>query len=99
MTEYIVYFTIDSIPQSYNTFYMDVALKFMEDMRKQRRNGLNVTHIVLSAENPNQVGQMGVDEIVDGKNPDGSDYTWSKAHRAGEERGAPFSIIDNRSNK
>lgn len=99
MTEYIVYYTTETGPQSVDTTDMGIALKFMEDMRKQVSNGLKITHIVLSAENPNQTGSLGVASIEDGKTPDGEDYTWSKAHRAGATHGVPHSIIDNKSNE
>jgi hypothetical protein len=32
------------------------------------------------------VGKPGVDAVVDGKTPDGHDYEWSKAGRAGKPR-------------
>jgi hypothetical protein len=38
------------------------------------------------AEDPSQVGKPGVDAVVDGKTPDGHDYEWSKAGRAGKSR-------------
>jgi hypothetical protein len=38
------------------------------------------------AEDPSHVGKPGVDAVVDGKTPDGQDYDWSKAGRAGKPR-------------
>ena len=33
-------------------------------------------YVAMVAENPDQVGKMGVDSVVDGKLPSGEDYTW-----------------------
>jgi hypothetical protein len=41
-----------------------------------RRHGRQ--HVTISTENANQVGQNGVDSIVDGKTPDGERYDWTK---------------------
>lgn len=57
---------------------MTEALNFMERLRTDRRNGAPLSFITFVAEDPNQVGQAGVDSIVDGKCPDGVDYTWKK---------------------
>ncbi|OGB30237.1 MAG: hypothetical protein A3F78_20755 [Burkholderiales bacterium RIFCSPLOWO2_12_FULL_61_40] len=42
--------------------------------------------VTMVAEDPRQVGKPGVDAVVDGKTPDGHDYEWSKAGRAGKPR-------------
>ena len=42
--------------------------------------------VTMVAEDPRQVGKPGVDAVVDGKTPDGHDYDWSKAGRAGRPR-------------
>ena len=42
--------------------------------------------VTLVAEDPHHVGKPGVDSVVDGKTPDGQDYDWSKAGRAGKPR-------------
>lgn len=34
------------------------------------------SYVTMVSENPNQVGQMGVDSVVNGKLPNGEDYTW-----------------------
>lgn len=34
--------------------------------------------VTIVSENPDVVGKPGVDSVVDGKLPDGSDYTWKK---------------------
>lgn len=56
------------------------ALTFCNTKRKEA----GVSHVTLSSENPNSVGQPGVDSIVDGKTPDGHAYEWSKQHRGGQ---------------
>jgi hypothetical protein len=33
-------------------------------------------YVVMASENPNQVGQMGVDSVEDGHLPNGDAYTW-----------------------
>jgi hypothetical protein len=33
-------------------------------------------YVVMSSENPNQVGKMGVDSVEDGRLPNGEAYTW-----------------------
>jgi hypothetical protein len=33
-------------------------------------------YVVMASENPNQVGQMGVDSVKDGHLPNGNAYTW-----------------------
>jgi len=43
-------------------------------------------HVTMSSQLEGNVGQMGVDSVQDGKTPDGHEYTWSKAHRAGASR-------------
>lgn len=39
---------------------------------------INRTFVTMVSENPNSVGKPGVDSVVDGKTPDGHDYTWMK---------------------
>lgn len=46
------------------------------------------TFVTMVAEDPQHVGKPGVDAVVDGKTPDGHDYEWSKAGRAGKPRRA-----------
>lgn len=33
-------------------------------------------YVAMVGENPNQVGRMGVDSVVDGRLPNGEAYTW-----------------------
>ena len=48
-----------------------MALKFSETLRKARREGELIDHIVMSCENPDSVGQQGVDVT-------GPEYDWKK---------------------
>lgn len=50
------------------------ALSFCQE----KRNEPGVHHVSLCSEDPSSVGKPGVDSIVDGKTPDGHDYTWMK---------------------
>jgi hypothetical protein len=52
--------------------------------KSQREAGC--TFVTMVSENPQHVGKQGVDTIVDGKTPDGQDYDWSKAGRAGKPK-------------
>ena len=49
------------------------ALDFSNWMRT-----CNATYVTIVSENPNCVGKSGVDAVVNGKLPDGSDYEWKK---------------------
>ena len=42
--------------------------------------------VTMASENPQSAGKQGVDTIADGKTPDGQEYDWSKAGRAGRPR-------------
>lgn len=50
----------------------------------KRRDGMRFVTMV--SESSHSVGQPGVAAVVDGQLPDGSDYDWSKAGRAGKVR-------------
>jgi hypothetical protein len=58
--------------------------KALEIVKARRDDGYSFVTMV--AEDPSQVGKPGVDAVVDGKTPDGHDYEWSKAGRAGKSR-------------
>lgn len=96
-TEYMVYWTsaCGDGPSSSGFHDMSEALEFMQFLRKHPENKF----ITMASECVDNVGKMGVTAVEDGKTPDGEDYTWSKAHRAGGTRGVPHSIIDNKSNE
>lgn len=55
------------------------------ELVKEKRSA-GYSFVTMVAEDPNQVGKPGVDAVVDGKTPDGQDYEWSKAGRAGKPR-------------
>lgn len=57
---------------------LDKALKFCEELRRDRRAGAKISHITYVCEHPDQVGESGVASVVDGVLPDGTDYTWKK---------------------
>lgn len=59
-----------------------LALSKCNELRKRP----DVCHVTISSELQSSVGKAGVDAVVDGKTPDGVDYTWSKAGRAGKTR-------------
>ena len=52
---------------------------------KEKRDA-GCTFVTMASENPQHVGRPGVDTVIDGKTPDGQDYDWSKAGRAGKPR-------------
>lgn len=57
------------------------ALQIAKDKRDA-----GYSFVTMVSENTQHVGKQGVDTIVDGKTPDGHDYDWSKAGRAGRPR-------------
>ena len=66
---------------SHDTESLTEALSFSEAKRKEGNH-----FVTMVSENPNSVGKAGVSAVVDRKLPDGSDYDWSKASRAGRPR-------------
>jgi hypothetical protein len=55
------------------------------ELVKEKRDA-GYSFVTMVAEDPNQVGKPGVDAVANGKTPDGQDYDWSKAGRAGKPR-------------
>ena len=55
------------------------------DIVKARRDA-GYAFVTMVAEDPQHVGKPGVDAVENGKTPDGHDYDWSKAGRAGKPR-------------
>lgn len=43
-----------------------------------RLRSVGMAYVAMVGENPNQVGQMGVDSVESGILPNGEEYTWSK---------------------
>ena len=66
----------------YDDKQMSEALKQCQILRTDPRNA----HVVMSSELRDMVGPIGVSAVEDGKTPDGHDYEWSKAGRAGKSR-------------
>jgi hypothetical protein len=77
-----IYWTgADNLPCSQDEQQLTQAL---EIVKRQRDAGFSFVTMV--AEDPQHIGKPGVDAVVDGKTPDGEDYEWSKAGRAGKPR-------------
>ena len=66
--------TVEPRYMSFTDIELTEALAFCQSKRKKH----GVRHVCLSSENPNSVGMRGVDSVVEGKTPDGHDYTWTK---------------------
>lgn len=58
---------------------ISAPLDFCTGLRKRE----DVSHVDMCTDNPDMVGKLGVSAVEGGKTPDGFDYEWSKAHRAG----------------
>ena len=78
--KFTVYWMHMGEPWAKEIYDMNEALIFMNILRMT--NG--VTAVTFCAENPNQVGKPGVDAVVDGKTPDGVEYTWVKRRDGGQ---------------
>jgi hypothetical protein len=79
---YKIYWT-DAANQAFSQD--EEALTRALEIVKARRDAGH-SFVTMVAEDPRQVGKPGVDAVVDGKTPDGEDYEWSKAGRAGKPR-------------
>lgn len=76
----MVYWTMtDGNPASAEIGALTAALSCAELHRRQ-----GMRFVSICAEDPNQVGKMGVDSIVDNKTPDGVEYTWVKRRDGGQ---------------
>ena len=76
VTSYVV-FWLGAGNAMHNEFAdMGEALEFCQELRKDTAG--DITHIVMSSDNVNMVGEMGVSSVEGGKLPDGSDYTYTK---------------------
>jgi len=65
-------------------FGENLLTQALECTEQRRKEGM--THVCISSQQSNSVGQPGVASIENGKTPDGHAYEWSKAHRAGAAR-------------
>ena len=71
---YKVYWTCPQLmPASQDFEQLNEALAHTKYLRETGR-----TFVTMVSEDPNSVGKPGVDSVVDGKLPDGEDYTWMK---------------------
>lgn len=75
---YKVYFTDDENKVGAFTYKSDEMLSALQKAAELRKS---CTFVTMVSENPNCVGKMGVDAVVDGKLPDGSDYEWKKRRK------------------
>lgn len=71
---YKVYWTAPD-GQAYSRDYVEMVEALTETNRLRT---LGRAYVTMCSENPNQVGQMGVDSVEDGKLPSGESYTWRK---------------------
>lgn len=77
---YMVYWTVvedeQHTPQAqlFDSAHMGDALTFLEGLRKRRREGEDLRFMSMASENPDLVGQLGVDVT-------GPDYNWKKRRR------------------
>ena len=60
---------------------MTEALAFMQFLR---RDSSENKFISMASESADNVGKMGVDSVVDGKCPDGVEYSWVKRRDGGQ---------------
>ena len=79
-TMFKIYYTdpVTDWSHAHNADTLTEALQYTEEFRK-----LGMIFVTMVAQNPNQVGKPGVDAVVNGKTPDGVDYTWNKSSRIG----------------
>jgi hypothetical protein len=83
MSIIIYYMGHDNRPanQEFSQTELTPAIKAMEDLRQA-----GYRHVCMSTEFDDHVGKKGVAAVEGGKTPDGEDYEWSKAARAGRTR-------------
>jgi len=70
-----VYWTNPYTDESFGESF-DVMIDAIKACETYRQSGK--TFVTMVQENPNQVGKMGVDSIINGKTPDGENYDWKK---------------------
>ena len=76
---YRVYWTEGDRPNSpcmANFDELKVALDYAQMLRS-----CGYDFVTMCSQDPNSVGKPGVDSVVDGKLPDGLDYTWMKRRK------------------
>ena len=70
-------------PHAQDCAQLTDALALTEEKRKA-----GMRFVTMVSENSHSVGQPGVATVANGKLPDGHEYDWSKADRAGKVRRA-----------
>jgi hypothetical protein len=81
-TLFKIYWTeADGTPCSQEEDDVVIALNVVKEKRDAGH-----TFVTMASMDVNSVGKPGVDAVEGGKTPDGHDYTWSKAGRAGKVR-------------
>jgi len=81
---HMVYWTVWSdgeataLQKDFDNSQLKQALDFCKSLRKRIDLGEPLGFVTMATEDPNMVGKMGVDSIVDGMCPDGVPYTWKK---------------------
>jgi hypothetical protein len=83
MMMFKVYYTdpVDDKSYGWNCTKLNDALSTAELFRTK-----GMGFVTMVSEDPNHVGKSGVDEIKDGKCPDGVAYDWNKSSRIGATR-------------
>ena len=78
-----IYYTdpVTKLSHGHNVLTLTEALESTEGFRR-----LGMTFVTMVSEHPASVGRPGVDSVVDGRTPDGVEYTWNKASRIGRTR-------------
>ena len=69
----VYWMDLDGIPMDRDFDDMKDALDWTQTMRDAGRS-----FVTMVSENPNSVGKPGVDSVVNGVLPDGSEYSWKK---------------------
>lgn len=64
--------------QPHHSHFTDLQLTEALSCCQRLRRQPGITHVTLSSEHPNSVGQPGVDAVEDGRTPDGHVYDWTK---------------------
>jgi len=77
-TEYVIFWLSEGFPRCELESDLTLALKYTEKLRRRAANGEAITFITMVGENVDRVGKDGVDEVKDGKTPDGVEYSWVK---------------------
>jgi hypothetical protein len=83
MSIMVFYMGHDNLPANieFSQTELTPAIKATEELRRA-----GYRHVCMSTEFDNHVGKKGVAAVENGKTPDGEDYEWSKAARAGRPR-------------